>query len=188
MQSEDASPAPITPNMVLFRGHESGMTPLRALSEREAANSPSLSPYLSNYMPQTPGSQKKPTEEADEEFLPSPSLSPYLTQAAGSPSSCSLSTPSPSSLPSTPQPLPAEHGVSASSSLVSPLLCLPSSEKKRYYCRDTSRGSTEMVDDEALEEQAKEAEACKRLVELVEIHHTIVRVVADSEEGAAFRV
>jgi len=197
-QALKESPAAITPNTVLFRGQEAGITPLRMLGDGEAAISPSLSPYLSNRLLQTPAPKKN---GGDPEFLPSPSLSPYLTRAGGSPASCCSSSvtsgdddipdgfsdyvaPSHSSLPSTPQPLPAEHGVSASLSMVSPLLSLPSSEKNWHYSRDKRRRSIQTVEDEAREEQAKEALACKRLVELVDIHSTIVRVVADSEEGA----
>ena len=181
----------------------------------EKLSSPSsLSPYLSsNHLQRTPVGTQIDNSIYGESNSPgnirSPSLSPYLAQAAGSPSSsCSSSSQSssssPSSRPTTPPAYQEEsrqlqlsgegsggaesdrRGASRAS-LVSPLLCLASSRRRRLAPEPLACFIKDGLAEEEGEEAAAAACECQRLVELVEIHSTISRVVADSEEEGTGR-
>lgn len=155
--------------------------------------SPGLSgftPYLTKYGVGTPEGAGMENSISLESHSPanirSPSLSPYLTQAVGSSSaSCSSSPQSPSASPLTLSSCgDATRSESrASSSLVSPLLCLASSPQRRTTLFEP-KPSGLFFDGVRSEEAAAGAAAClcRRLVELVEIHSTISRIVADSEQ------
>ena len=71
--------------------------------------------------------------------------------------------------------------------MVSPLLCLASSQRKRLAPEPLACYMKDGLAKEEGEEAAAAACECQRLVELVEIHSTISRVVADSEEEGTGR-
>jgi len=71
---------------------------------------------------------------------------------------------------------------------ISPLLCLPSSAHKLANSAKLTYASRVSEKEDEVEEatcvEAAEEEACRRLVELVDVHVTILRVVAADVQGA----